>query len=67
MKKYYVTLIDKVNETNLLITNDMEKAIKRAKDEEYYIKRDKRKGDTVEIRIYEHDNFNFFDYNTLDF
>lgn len=73
MKKYYVTLTSKKNddETVLLITKDIEKAKERARDEMYYITRDKREGDTVEIRDYlediENDSCECFDYNTISF
>lgn len=75
MKEYYVTLTVKYPgeeiETILLETNDLEEAIRRAKDESYYIERDKRKGDVVEIRQYacdiEDEDCSCFDYNTVEF
>lgn len=75
MKKYYVTLASNLpghgDETILLKTDDLEEAIRRAKDESYYIERDKRKGDIVEIRLYtcdiEDEDCSCFDYNTIEF
>lgn len=53
-------------------TENIEKAKERARDEAYYIKRDKRKNDYVEIQEYEsgiedeNGSINF-DYDTIEF
>lgn len=73
MKKYYVVLTSKKNddETILLKTESIETAKERAKEEAYYISRDDRKNDSVEIRDYvediESDSCDCFDYNTINF
>lgn len=73
MKKYYVTLIREwaFDEVELLKTDDKAEAIKRAQDEQYYIERDKKKEEFVEIRMYREDiedeDCDCFDYDTLDF
>lgn len=68
--KYYVMSIKGDDEWELLKTEDKEKAIKWAQDEEYYITRDKRK-DSVEIRVYaediEDEDCECFDYDTIFF
>ena len=72
-KTYYVTLIGEKtdDECILLKTTDIEEAKKRAKEEVYYIKRDKRKGNRIEIRLYRFDIENeyceCFDYDTINF
>ena len=67
---YYVTLVNGDNEDVILKTTDKDEAIARAKDERYYIERDKRK-DKVEIRVYENDieadDCECFDYNLIEF
>lgn len=69
----YVTLMDgrTTEETVLLKTEDESAAIKRAREEQSYIERDKRKGDSVEIRQYvediEDEDCDCFDYNTIEF
>ena len=67
---YYVTLVNGDNEDVILKTTDQNEAIARAKDERYYIERDKRK-DKVEIRVYENDieadDCECFDYNLIEF
>lgn len=70
-KVYHVVLCDDNQYTcdpefELLVTADIGKAICRAKDESYYIVRDKRKNERVEIRIYEDEEM-MLDYDTLDF
>ena len=72
MEKYYVTVFDdKGNEDILLVTTNIEEAIKRADYERYYIKRDRRKNCNVEIRVYiediENENCTCFDYNVIEF
>lgn len=70
MKKYYVTLVGKTDETVILKTDSKDEAIVRAKDEKHYIERDHRK-DSVEIRVYaddiENDDCVNFDYDTIEF
>lgn len=69
---YYVTLTGKGSDDEfvLLKTEDEAAAVKRAKDEIYYIERDRRKGDKVEVRIYkediEDDDCTCFDYDLVD-
>ena len=67
---YYVTLVDRDFETVILKTTNKSEAIAWAKDEKYYIERDKRK-DYVEIRKYvediEDEDCTCFDYDTIDF
>ena len=67
---YYVTLVDRDFETVVLKTTNKTEAIARARDEQYYIERDKRK-DYVEIRKYvediEDEDCTCFDYDTIGF
>lgn len=67
---YYVTTTDGNDEFISLKTTNKDEAISRARDEAYYIERDKRK-DKVEIRVYvddiESESCDCFDYNTIDF
>lgn len=71
MEKYYVTLIKGDDEFHLISTEVKEEAIARAKDELYYIERDKRKSEEVEIRVYvqdiETEDCDCFDYDTVEF
>lgn len=71
MQKYYVMLIIKDDEFELLKTTSEGEAIERAQDEQYYIERDKRKGNRVEIRAYREDiedeDCTCFDYDTIEF
>ena len=71
MQKYYVMLIIKDDEFELLKTTSEEEAVQRAQDEQYYIQRDKRKGEKIEIRAYhkdiEDEDCTCFDYDLIDF
>lgn len=74
MSKFYVTTGNKNrgdDEFVMLVTEDKQKAIERAKDEQYYIERDKIKGGWVEIRVYrediEDDDCTCFDYDLVEF
>lgn len=73
MSKFYVTLASTKNDDEFVVlatTNETE-AIERARDEQYYIERDKRKGDRVEIRVYREDiedeDCECFDYDLVEF
>lgn len=72
-RKYYVMLMSEKtdDECELLATVNVNEARKRAQDEAYYIERDGRKGDKVEIRLYtediEDEECTCFDYDTIDF
>ena len=63
MITYKVMLMDGINGYILMETEDIEKARNRAKDEIYYIERDKRKNDFVEIWKCE----NGIDYAEVEF
>ena len=71
-KKWYVVTIYKgyADENSEAFTN-LEKAKQKARDEAYCIRRDKRKGDMVELRDYaediEDEDCNCFDYDTVPF
>lgn len=71
MTKYYVTLIKNYDEFDLLKTTDLEEAIKRAEYEVFFIERDCRKNEEVEIRVYANDiedeDCTCFDYDTIEF
>ena len=73
MSKFYVTLTSTRNydECVVLVTSSEAEAINRAQDERYYIDRDKRKGDSVEIRVYREDiedeDCECFDYDLVEF
>lgn len=70
MKYYFVMSVDGDNEFVRLKTTDKKEAIREARDEQYYIQRDKRK-DFVQIEVYEKDPENEectnFDYDILPF
>lgn len=73
MSKFYVTLTSTRNDDEfvLLATTSEPEAVERAQEEHYCIKRDKRKGDRVEIRVYREDiedeDCTCFDYDTIKF
>lgn len=69
MTNYYVMTIGKHQEDEILVTTSKEQAIQRARDEVYYIKRDRRKKERVEIRVYASptDEENRWDYDTIEF
>lgn len=73
MKDSYVILVNKksCDETVLLVTDDAKKARERAADEQYYIKRDGREDERVEIRSYaediEKEDCDCFDYDLIEF
>lgn len=69
MKMYYVILTSKKNddESELLRTTDIQEAKERARDEAYYIERDGRASDSVEIRAYEGDREECFNYTAIEF
>lgn len=74
MMKYYVMRISNKkgfeDEFTVLVTEDKEKAIKEARDEQYIEARDNN-GNTIEIRVYDEDiedeDCTCFDYNTIEF
>lgn len=67
---YYVTLTRGDDENCLFKTANKAEAIRRAQDEAYYIERDKRPRDVVEVRLYLEDiedpECDCFDYDTVD-
>lgn len=72
--KYCVTTGNKKqsdDEFVTLTTENKQEAIKRAKDERYYIERDKINGGWVEIRVYREDiedeDCECFDYDLVEF
>lgn len=73
MKNYYVILINEesYDETVSLVTDDAKKAKEHAADEQYYIKRDGREDERVEIRSYaediEKEDCDCFDYDLIEF
>lgn len=66
MKMYCVILTSAKNddEVELLMTNNIQKAKERAGNEKYYIERDRRVNDYVEIRAYEDEES--FDYDIIE-
>lgn len=73
MKKYYVYTIDEKSTEEFIIDTfeSLEEAREAAKSEKYYIERDGRKAEHVEIRQYVEDieepECTSFDYNTFTF
>lgn len=73
MGKFYVTLTSSRNDDEFVVlaTTSESEAVERAQDEQYYIERDKRKGDHVEIRVYREDiedeECTCFDYDLVAF
>lgn len=73
MSKFYVTLTSSRNDDEFVVltTTSEAEAVERAQDEQYYIERDNRKGDRVEIRVYREDiedeDCECFDYDLVEF
>lgn len=64
--EYVVVLTNKNGDrTYLLQTEDLDEAKERARGEAYYIERDKRKGETVEVAVLE--DYEEGNYNPIEF
>ena len=64
--EYVVVLTNKNGDgTYLLQTEDLDEAKERARGEVYYIERDKRKGETVEVAVLE--DYEEGNYNPIEF
>ena len=70
-KWYVVTMYNGYADEHSEAFTNLEKAKQKARDETYCIRRDKRKGDMVELRDYaediEDEDCNCFDYDTIPF